>query len=108
MVKYSCQIRRRTWYLLLPAFGLKTLALLHELRDGCRKVLELFAAKPQFGGGDVLLQVSDGRGARNGKHHRGAHQKPGERYLTQGGVVPSGYLFQQRLVLELVLYPRSG
>jgi hypothetical protein len=36
--------------------------------------------------------VSDRRGARDGEHHRRAHQEPGERDLAWGGIVPSCYL----------------
>lgn len=49
-----------------------------ELGDGV-------ARKYQLGGGDVLAQVGDGRGAGDQHHGRRPLQEPGESQLLPGG-----------------------
>ena len=61
---------------------------------------ELVLGQAERCGGDVLLEVGDGRRARDRKHHGGARQEPGQRDLERGRFVRVGDAAERALGVQ--------
>src|ERR1700682_6021685 len=57
---------------------------------------ELRVRQKDIRGGNVLLQMSDFRGARDRQHDRAAFEDPGQRHLPWTGAVADGDAIEQR------------
>ena len=69
---------------------------------------ELVVGEAERCGGDVLLEVRDGRGARDRQHRRRALQQPGERDLAGRGAVGLGDLGERAFCVAGELPPARG